>query len=55
LSALILVWAKFAVTSIPLHKLLTIPLYIFWKIPVYLKFITAPQKMWVRTERDKIS
>lgn len=52
LTALTLAWAKFAITSIPLHKLLTIPLYIFWKIPVYLKFITAPQKVWVRTQRD---
>ncbi len=51
-TGLILAWAKFAITSIPLHKLLTIPLYIFWKIPVYLKFITAPQKAWIRTQRD---
>ncbi len=51
LTALILAWSKFAIESIPLQKLLTIPLYIFWKIPVYLKFIVAPQKAWVRTER----
>lgn len=50
-AGLILAWYKFAVKSIPLQKLLTIPLYIFWKIPVYLKFIVAPQKVWVRTER----
>jgi len=51
-SALILAWYKFAIESIPLQKLSTIPLYIFWKIPVYLKFIVAPQKAWVRTERE---
>lgn len=51
LAALILAWSKFAIKSIPLKKLLIIPFYIFWKIPVYLKFIVAPQKAWVRTER----
>lgn len=54
LTALTVAWAKFA-NSIPLSKLLTVPLYIFWKIPVYVKFIIAPQKVWVRTERDEIT
>lgn len=28
------------------------PAYAFWKLPVYLKFVTQRQKAWVRTERD---
>ncbi|MBV6623905.1 MAG: glycosyltransferase family 2 protein [Rivularia sp. (in: Bacteria)] len=51
-AGLFLAWAKFAVKLIPLDKLLTIPLYVFGKIPVYFKFIVAPQKAWVRTDRD---
>ena len=51
-TALTLAWVKFASTSIPLSKLLTIPLYIFWKIPVYIKFIVSPQTAWIRTERE---
>ena len=54
ITALTVAWAKFG-QSIPLSKLVTVPLYILWKIPVYVKFIIAPQKAWVRTERDKIS
>lgn len=54
-AALTLAWVRFAFTSIPLSKLLTIPLYIFWKIPVYIKFIVAPQTAWIRTERENIS
>ncbi len=54
ITALTVAWTKFA-KSIPLAKLFTVPLYIFWKIPVYIKFIIAPQKVWVRTERDKLS
>ncbi|MDY6896702.1 MAG: glycosyltransferase family 2 protein [Cyanobacteriota bacterium] len=54
LTALTVAWAKFA-KSIPLTKLFSVPVYIFWKIPVYVKFIIAPQKVWVRTERDKLS
>ncbi|AFY55946.1 glycosyl transferase [Rivularia sp. PCC 7116] len=51
-AGLFLAWAKFAINLIPLDKLLAVPLYVLGKIPVYLKFIVAPQKAWVRTERE---
>lgn len=54
LMAIIIAWAKFARQDLPLGKLLTVPFYIFWKIPVYLQFLVKPQKMWVRTTRDSI-
>lgn len=55
LMAIVTAWGKFARHEIPLLQLLTIPFYVFWKIPVYFKFLVKPQKVWVRTERDKIS
>jgi cellulose synthase/poly-beta-1,6-N-acetylglucosamine synthase-like glycosyltransferase len=55
LSAILLAWAKFGRTDLPLRELLTIPFYILWKIPLYLKFLVNPQSKWVKTERDAIS
>jgi cellulose synthase/poly-beta-1,6-N-acetylglucosamine synthase-like glycosyltransferase len=44
-------WARFG-RELPLLTLLSIPFYIFWKLPLYLAFIFKPQTKWVRTERD---
>jgi cellulose synthase/poly-beta-1,6-N-acetylglucosamine synthase-like glycosyltransferase len=45
-------WVKFGRDDLSLRDLITVPMYILWKIPVYLKFLVRPQKAWVRTERD---
>lgn len=45
-------WAQWGREELPLSQLLAIPLYILWKIPIYLKFILKPQTSWIRTERD---
>jgi cellulose synthase/poly-beta-1,6-N-acetylglucosamine synthase-like glycosyltransferase len=45
-------WLKFGREDLPLNELIAVPLYILWKIPMYLKFVVRPQKAWVRTERD---
>lgn len=45
-------WFGFGRNIIPLRTLLSVPLYILWKIPVYLGFLIRPQQQWVRTERD---
>lgn len=45
-------WHKFGSHIIPLKALIYVPLYLFWKIPLYLKFLVAPQKEWIRTERE---
>lgn len=52
LLAIITSWAKFARQTLPLVTLLAVPLYILWKIPLYLAFLKKPQTKWVRTERD---
>ncbi len=50
--AVISAWAKFAQADISLKTLLSVPTYVLWKIPVYLKFLTEPQVEWVRTRRQ---
>ncbi|WP_017653686.1 glycosyltransferase family 2 protein [Fortiea contorta] len=52
LSAIFIAWSKFGRTDLPLLQLLSIPVYILWKIPLYLKFLVKPQKNWVRTDRN---
>ncbi|PSO55517.1 MAG: glycosyl transferase [Cyanobacteria bacterium QH_8_48_120] len=47
-------WAKFCRDEIPAQTLLAVPLYILWKIPLYLAFLVRPQKKWIRTERDTV-
>lgn len=49
--AVLLAWIKFARADISFRTLLSVPAYILWKIPLYLKFIRAPQTEWVRTNR----
>ena len=44
-------WFKFARSGLPAQTLLTIPLYILWKLPLYLAFLIQPEKKWIRTER----
>ncbi|AKG22777.1 glycosyltransferase family 2 protein [Calothrix sp. 336/3] len=52
LTAVIIAWAKFARQELPLSRLLAIPGYLLWKIPIYLKFVIKPQSKWVRTDRN---
>jgi cellulose synthase/poly-beta-1,6-N-acetylglucosamine synthase-like glycosyltransferase len=52
MTAILLSWAKFARSDLPLQELLAVPIYILWKIPLYFKFFIKPQKDWIRTERD---
>ena len=54
LLAIGLAWVGFGRNDLPFTKLLSVPLYILWKIPLYLKFIVQRQTAWVRTERDSV-
>ena len=45
-------WYRFGRKIIPLGKLLSVPFYVAWKIPLYLKFLFQRQTAWVRTDRD---
>ncbi|MCT7949709.1 glycosyltransferase family 2 protein [Ancylothrix sp. C2] len=52
LVAIFTAWAKFGRSDFPLSTLLAVPVYILWKIPVYLAFLVRRQTNWVRTQRD---
>ena len=52
ITATLAAWAKFGRTELPAGTLIAIPLYMLWKIPLYLKFLIRPQTKWVRTDRD---
>lgn len=54
LIAILAVWIRFIKSDLPIGTLLSVPLYILWKIPLYLTFLINPQTKWVRTERDRI-
>lgn len=52
LTAILITWAKFGRSTLSLKTLLSIPLYILWKLPMYFGFFKKPQREWVKTERD---
>ena len=54
LSSVLVAWLRFGRDRLPLQTLLVVPLYLLWKIPLYLAFVLQPQTRWVRTERDPI-
>lgn len=54
-ATIVLSWWVFARKSIPGSTLLSIPLYLLWKVPLYMAFLLKRQTRWVRTERDAVS
>lgn len=53
-SAVFLAWVNYGRSDLNLMQLVRVPLYILWKIPVYILFVLRPQKQWVRTQRDSV-
>lgn len=52
LLSIVLAWQRYGRDEISLRQLAQIPLYLLWKIPLYLGYVINPEKRWVRTERD---
>lgn len=50
--SVLLAWSRYARGIVPLRTLIAIPLYVSWKLPLYLAFLVRRQRVWVRTERD---
>ncbi len=44
-------WITFGRKLLSPKILCLLPVYVLWKIPIYLKLILAPQRKWVRTDR----
>jgi cellulose synthase/poly-beta-1,6-N-acetylglucosamine synthase-like glycosyltransferase len=51
--ALALAWLRFGYTWLPFRTLLKAPLYVMWKVPLYLKLVVRRQATWIRTERTE--
>jgi hypothetical protein len=54
LLAIFAAWFKFGRQHLPLTALLAAPLYVLWKVPIYLAFVFHRQLDWIRGERTTI-
>jgi cellulose synthase/poly-beta-1,6-N-acetylglucosamine synthase-like glycosyltransferase len=45
-------WAQVGRSALPFAMLIRVPLYIAWKLPIYLKLSRGADRQWTRTERD---
>jgi cellulose synthase/poly-beta-1,6-N-acetylglucosamine synthase-like glycosyltransferase len=52
--AVLMAWVKFGRKMVPLYTLVTAPLYIAWKLPIYLRLVTKRERTWVRTDRGRM-
>jgi len=50
-----LIWYRFGRGSIPLFALTAVPVYMLWKLPLYVRFLFRPERQWIRTERPDSS
>jgi cellulose synthase/poly-beta-1,6-N-acetylglucosamine synthase-like glycosyltransferase len=53
LSAIFLAWVRYGQSILSLTQLVMVPIYILWKIPLYIRFALKPEKQWVRTQRTQ--
>jgi cellulose synthase/poly-beta-1,6-N-acetylglucosamine synthase-like glycosyltransferase len=49
---LVVAWVGYGRSDLSLRDLLGIPAYMLSKVSIFSKFLTKPEKDWVRTERD---
>ncbi|NEQ32722.1 MAG: glycosyltransferase [Leptolyngbya sp. SIO4C5] len=50
--AILSAWLKFGRSELSFQQLISIPLYIAAKVPLYLSALRKPQAEWVKTKRD---
>lgn len=50
--AVLLAWQRFGRHVVSLNDLFSTLTYVFWKLPLYLKFFVSRQIEWVRAKRD---
>lgn len=49
--AIVLAWIRYGREELSVQQLLQLPVYMLWKIPILLKFVTKRESGWVKTER----
>jgi cellulose synthase/poly-beta-1,6-N-acetylglucosamine synthase-like glycosyltransferase len=54
-AAVLLAWRRFGSRIVSLGDLLSVPLYVAAKVPLYIQAFTRRQVEWVRTKRDDAS
>jgi hypothetical protein len=53
LTAVLVAWLKYGRATLPARHLLMIPIYVLWKLPLYLSFsVRGPYTTWERAERS---
>ena len=45
-------WTRIGREVLPARLLVRIPLYVLWKVPIYLRLLRGADRRWTRTERD---
>jgi hypothetical protein len=45
-------WARFGRDMLRVTEMAGIPLYVLWKVPVYLRFALRRERNWVRSARE---
>lgn len=55
MTTLTFAWLKFARHDISATTLLATPLYLLWKLPIYLRFVFQPHTSWNKTSREEAS
>lgn len=50
--SIVCAWLRFAGVSNTLSALVRVPVYVAWKVPLYLAFFKKREKRWTKTERD---
>lgn len=49
--AVFVAWARHGRDTLRLTEMLGVPLYVLWKVPVYLRFVVRRERRWVRSAR----
>ncbi len=50
--AVVCAWLRFARHDLSATRLLSAPMYLLWKLPIYLRFVLQPQTRWNKTIRE---
>jgi cellulose synthase/poly-beta-1,6-N-acetylglucosamine synthase-like glycosyltransferase len=53
LATILVAWVRYGRGIVSLGTLALAPLYVIWKIPMYVRFLVARQLQWVRSKRDR--
>lgn len=51
-AAIAIAWYGWGRKTLSPASMLSIPIYVLWKIPIYMRFLTKRQKIWIKTKRD---